>query len=195
MVKTKQKKPSRKTFSKKRIALLIIGVFILLIGILVAVKIFEANKTVQDEKDLLIKALNATQVAYSRFSGEITNPKENTQSPVNECTRAGGKFSGIFNCGPSARLTVTDLDESQYLILNNKALDIYKASGYFELIGSAQPHDDGLDPGLTGNAGSRLSGADLRCYDSSNYRSEKKGATFNWGCVLVSKIQHFPLEN
>ena len=153
-------------------------------------KILETNKTVQDQKNIMNISLDATKIVSDRFSNEVENPKENTQPAYGRCSSAG-KYSTLYTCGPRTTLTVTEIDETHYLNLNNKALKIYKESGYFTDIDSTQPRQIGLDLELTGAAESTLKDTELECYYVSNYVLEKRTATFSWGCKLVTNNRYF----
>lgn len=194
MVKSKQKNGALKVVSKKKMVFMVAGILALLIVALIAVRIYESNQTIQDQKSLLNKSLEATRSVYNQYASDVSNPKKSTLSPSNNCVKVGAKYSTDFNCGTSAILTVYELDEVQYITLNNRALEIYRSNEGFERVGVTQPKDNGLNSGLTGTASSRFRDSDLHCYYSSNYRPEKRAASFSWSCTLVSRTQLFPLQ-
>lgn len=189
MAKPKRKKNLPK-ITKKRIFLIIFFIFLCAVATFVAVKAFEASALYHKQKDLMRRSLQVTQAIYEQFSDKVTYPQQKTLPTRGRCSD-GGKYSTRYTCGPEANLTVSDLDDSSFLDLNNAAIKVYKESGYFERIGSSQPHDNKLSPGITATIGSRLKGSDMRCYYISNYVSGKKTATFSWGCTLVSNNKFF----
>ncbi|TAH32941.1 hypothetical protein EYC58_02180 [Candidatus Saccharibacteria bacterium] len=189
MAKSKQKKNLHK-ITKRKTALAIVCLVIVGLVIFIAIKIFEANKLQQEQRELMTRSLQATEAVYDQFFDTIPNPKQKTSPTHGECSSAG-KFSIRYTCGPEARLTVTSLGLSQYLDLNNLALKIYKENGYFEKVSSKAPYENGLDPGLTGIIAGKLRGSDMNCYSFSNYVPEKSTATFSWGCTLLSNNKFF----
>lgn len=194
--KTKQEKSPRLTLKRKTIILL--GILLLILFIIAGVGIAKklaTDKVSQGQKDLLNRSLEATESVYSHFEHGIIGTKQDGQPPVNSCKRVGVKYSTEFNCGTKASLSVVGLAEGDYLTLDDRMADIYRSSEYFERVSYTQPHDNGLDRGLTGSVDSRIRGTDQRCYYISNYMPEEKAARFNWGCSLVAKTQLFPLGN
>lgn len=181
MVKPKQKKPQKKINNKRKIFLIVIvAVFILCVGWFV-VRMVEDNIAKQEEEKLFDRSFAAIQVVYDQFYDRIAVPKQKTLPVHGQCSSAG-KYSTLYNCGPEADITVTELDERQYRDLNQTAVDIYRGSISFDNISTKEPYENGLDPGLTSIAGARLKGSGLTCYYLSNYVPEKKTATFSWSC-------------
>ncbi len=190
MAKITQKKKNQTRLSKRKIFLIVVSLLTILLGVFVSVKIYEKNRAIEDKKNLLDRSFEATLGVYEEFSNQAPAPKEKDKPTRGRCSSAG-KYSTLYTCGPEAQVTVTNLDESQYRSLNDLALNMYRDSGYFERIGSTEPRNNGLDPGLTGTAGSRLSGSDMRCYYSSNYNYDKRTATFAWGCKLKINDKYY----
>lgn len=191
MVKITQKKKIQTKLNKRKIFLIVASLLTILLGVFVSVKIYEKNRAIEDKKNLLDKSFGAVQSVYDKFSNEAPEPKQKDTPARGRCSSAG-KYSTLYTCGPEAQLTVADLDESRYRDLNNLAVSIYEQSGYFDGVGSTEPHENNLDPGITGTAGATLKDSDMSCYYISNYVQDKKTATFAWGCKLKINDKYYP---
>lgn len=158
------------------------------------VKIYEKNKALEDKKDLLDRSLVAVRSVYEKFYSQTPETKQEVVSVGGRCSSAG-KYSSLYTCGPKAALKVDNIDEAQYLALNDRAINLYKESSYFTGVSSSRPATNELDPGLTGVAGAWLSGSNMECHYISNYIPEKKAATFAWGCNLRINDKYYPTSH
>lgn len=191
MVKITQKKKIQTKLNKRKIFLIVASLLTILLGVFVSVKIYEKNKVLEGKKDVLDKSFTALQNLYDEFSDKAPESKEKILPVRGRCTSAG-KYSTLYTCGPEAALAVNEINENEYVRLNDIAIDIYKGSSYFEGAESVPPYNNGLDPGLTSIAGSRFGDSDLECHYTSNYVQEKKTATFAWGCKLKINDKYYP---
>lgn len=184
----------KKLRSKKTVLL---AIFILIVSILalILITLFAERKAQEEQKrDLNQSAENMTEIS-KRFVEIISYEKSTQKQSPNSCSNVGAKYSTSYTCGNDFTVTVSNVEESQFLELNSKLANLYKANANFTNTAISQPQRSNLTGILSAISESKFNNTDIKCYVASQYDSVNRIATFNGGCNQVVKSLLFPKSN
>jgi len=195
MAKSNRKKPFQITPKRKVmiVLLLLATVFAVLIAVLALVNNFEENRIIEGQRGTLNRSLSEVSKVYYSFVDGVSYEKELVRKPINSCADRTHKFDKKeYGCSTRAVVRVSNIDEDQFLALNEQAVGAYHENGSFQILKVEQPRRLSFSSGLVGRTSSKFAGSDIYCYLTSDYSPEKKSGSFSFSCNVTSSSQLFP---